>query len=62
MYVQMPSGRVRKVHVRSDGRCGRAYVWVVWPIVKTERVACNPYVAVRNLEKQLWKEGWRVIG
>lgn len=62
MYVQMPNGRVRKVHVRSNGRYGYAFVWIVWPIFKRKRAACNPDVAVRNLTKELWKEGWRVIG
>ena len=62
MYVRMPDGRVRKVHVRSNGRYGYAFVWVKWPFVKRERAACNPEVAARNLTTELWNEGWRVIG
>ena len=62
MYVRMPDGRVRKVHVRSNGKYGYAFVWVKWPFVKRERAACNPEVAARNLTRELWKEGWRVIG
>lgn len=62
MYVRMPDGRVRKVHVRSNGRYGYAFVWVKWPFVKRERAACNPEVAARNLTTELWEEGWRVIG
>lgn len=62
MYVQMPDGRVRKVHLRSNGKYGYAFVLVKWPFVKRERAACNPEVAARNLTTELWNEGWRVIG
>lgn len=62
MYVQMPDGRVRKVHVRSNGKYGYAFVWVKWPFAKRERAACNPEVAAKNLTTELWNEGWRVIG